>query len=261
MYKIDKEESYKLLPYLYKEKEFNVFQIFDILNYKNIDGLEIYISGIVSDPKCILLRHSKYFVVYSDEDFLEIEETEKIINKYKNECVLSGKNSLIERFVPNMKWRIKDINTDNFAKMKDPVFPKTNHKIELATTKDVKELINLLNHIEEFSKIDPTLFKKEMESKSSRRYITREKNKIVSTASTKVESKTVALISAVATHPDFRKKGYSTAILTKLCSDLYKERKSTCLSYDNPIAARIYCRLGFKKIGVWEKLKLKEISE
>ena len=100
-----------------------------------------------------------------------------------------------------------------------------------------------------------------MENNFSRRYVIKEKNKIVSTASTKAESMDVALISAVATLPAFRRKGYSTAILTKLCSDLFKEGKSACLSYDNPEAERVYKKLGFKKIGLWQKLKLKKISE
>ena len=261
MNKINNREAHKLLPYLYIEKEFNVFQIFDILNLEIIGDLDIYISGTLSCPECVLLRHSKYFIVYSADGFMEFDEIVKIINKYKNECVLSGKGTVIEKFIDKMKWRINDINKDNFAKLSEPVFSEINNKIELAKDEDVEELLNLLNNIDEFSKIYSTLFKKDMKNKSSRRYLIRENNKIVSTASTKAESMDVALISAVATHQAFRRKGCSTAILTKLCSDLFKEGKSICLSYDNPEAEKIYLKLGFKKIGFWQKIKLMKISE
>lgn len=226
-----------------------------------IGDLDIYISGTLSCPECVLLRHSKYFIVYSADGFMEFDEIVKIINKYKNECVLSGKGSIIEKFTNKMKWRTDDINIDNYANLSNPFFPLTYHKIELAKVEDVEELADLLNSIEEFSMIDITLFKKEMENNFSRRYVIKEENKIVSTASTKAETKDVALISAVATLPAFRRKGYSSAILTKLCSDLFKEGKSACLSYDNPEAERVYKKLGFKKIGLWQKLKLKKIYE
>lgn len=65
-----------------------------------------------------------------------------------------------------------------------------------------------------------------------------------------------AMVVGVATRPDFRKKGYATAVVEALCRRSFAEGKQfLCLFYDNPKAGRIYHRIGFEKIGLYAMLR------
>lgn len=75
-------------------------------------------------------------------------------------------------------------------------------------------------------------------------------HKLVSTASTSAAYSKGAMMTGVATLPHERGKGYATIAVKKLCADCFDKGMShLCLYYHNPIAARIYKRLGFEDIA------------
>lgn len=74
---------------------------------------------------------------------------------------------------------------------------------------------------------------------------------MVSTASTTAENSLSAMVVGVATLENYKKKGYATKCMLKLCSDLLHEGKELCFFYDNPTTGVIYKRIGFEDIGVW----------
>ena len=57
---------------------------------------------------------------------------------------------------------------------------------------------------------------------------------MVSTASTTAENTLSAMAVGVATLENYKKKGYATKCMLKLCSELLEEEKELCLFYDNP---------------------------
>ena len=52
----------------------------------------------------------------------------------------------------------------------------------------------------------------------------------------------------------FRRKGYSTAVVGKLCNDLIVEGRTPCLFYYDDIAGKVYHKLGFSDYTKWGKL-------
>lgn len=74
---------------------------------------------------------------------------------------------------------------------------------------------------------------------------------MVSMASTTAENTFSAMVVGVATLESYKKKGYATACMVKLCDQLLSEGKELCLFYDNPEAGAIYKRIGFEDIGFW----------
>jgi predicted GNAT family acetyltransferase len=74
---------------------------------------------------------------------------------------------------------------------------------------------------------------------------------MVSTASTTAENSLSAMVVGVATLLEYKKKGYATQCMVKLCQQLLQEGKELCLFYDNPAAGAIYKRIGFQDIGFW----------
>jgi GNAT superfamily N-acetyltransferase len=82
--------------------------------------------------------------------------------------------------------------------------------------------------------------------------------RIVSCALLNVESKHVGLIGGVYTRPEARGHGYAAACTAALALDLQKDGKLPCLFYENPVAGRVYRRLGFKEVSMWGLLYLED---
>lgn len=87
-----------------------------------------------------------------------------------------------------------------------------------------------------------------LEEGVSRSFFIMENKKIVSTASTAAENSLSAMVVGVATLESYKKKGYATQCMVKLCNQLLEENKELCLFYDNPSAGAIYKRIGFEDI-------------
>lgn len=93
---------------------------------------------------------------------------------------------------------------------------------------------------------------------TGRRYVvTQDGARIVSAVCTSAETSNAAMVGGVFTPEYARSRGYATAAMTHLCSELIAEGKQPCLFYDNPEAGSIYRHLGFEDIGPWHLVLLK----
>ncbi len=81
-------------------------------------------------------------------------------------------------------------------------------------------------------------------------------SRIVSCALINNEGAEAGLIGGVYTLPEMRGRGYASACVAALCRDLQADGKTPCLFYENPIAGRVYQRLGFEAVGQWSVLYL-----
>lgn len=85
--------------------------------------------------------------------------------------------------------------------------------------------------------------------------------RIVSCALTNLEGHDAALIGGVFTLPAARGRGYAAACTAALALDLQRDGKQPCLFYENPVAGRVYRRLGFGDAGEWAVLYLNTNSK
>jgi len=83
-------------------------------------------------------------------------------------------------------------------------------------------------------------------------------SEIVSCALLNMESAGAGLIGGVFTSPTARGKGYAAACTAALSLDLQDSGKLPCLYYENPVAGRVYHRLGYQEIGQWAVLYLEK---
>lgn len=89
-------------------------------------------------------------------------------------------------------------------------------------------------------------------------FVAEQGGQIVSAALTNTETQDMAMIGGVYTPPGLRNQGYATACMDALCRDLLREGIQPCLFYDNPRAGSIYRRLGFRDVGTWRLLRLRQ---
>lgn len=255
MKKITLSESKRLLPFLRKEKEFNLFIIGDLENAKpDSDYIELFIDGKLENPKGILLRYFKFFLVYSPDE-MDYEGAARIIKEFEGARVVSGKEECVNEIKPYLENKIKEEAKLYFATLQEPILPESEYKIKKLALDNVNKVTDLLSTITEFGSRDDETFIAGIKNGSARSYYLEKDGEVVATASTSAETSEMAMIVAVATAKNHRKKGYATAVMSKLCSDLIEEGKSACLFYDNPAAGKIYNRIGFREIGFWKMLR------
>jgi predicted GNAT family acetyltransferase len=258
MRRISGKEWKMLIPFLSVEREFNVFMIGDIENtVPEAEHMEIFIDGELENPTGVLLRYYRFFVVYSSER-MDHAEAAAIIKDFGKGIALSGKADCIDAIATHLREITKEEATMHLAVLKEPNLEKNDLPIRRATMSDARELLALLNSIEEFQATEEESFLSSLESGTSRRYIVEMNSRIVSTATSTAETSDMAMIIGVATHKDYRKQGLASKVMSRLCSDLLASGKTPCLFYDNPEAGKIYNRLGFREIGKWKILRLKK---
>jgi predicted GNAT family acetyltransferase len=81
-------------------------------------------------------------------------------------------------------------------------------------------------------------------------------NRIVASALLNVEGQDAGLIGGVFTQRQARGNGYAAACTAALSLDLQRDGKTPVLFFENPIAGRVYRRLGFEECGKWALLYL-----
>lgn len=252
-------DARELLPFLFREKELNLFIIGDIesavLDDKNV---KLFVDEENEEIKGILLKYFDSFIVYSPKVMSYKDAAKLVLENHAK--IVSGKAEHVELLTPFLSGYIVDEKIMYFSKLFElRQFEDDNNEVRRANEDDAPEILELLSQISEFRPQSTEAFITSMRNGSSRRYFIRRNGKIVSTASTAAECAEMAMIVAVATNPKYRKQGLATKIVSKMCSDLVKENKTVCLFYDNPEAGKIYERIGFRQIAFWKMEYLKSL--
>ncbi|KYG88892.1 GNAT family N-acetyltransferase [Metasolibacillus sp. FSL K6-0083] len=209
----------------------------------------------------VLLKYESNYIPYAQGAF-DVQGFAAIINSDDEMTELSGLKhltDLLEPYIHKELFKKQELYYAKCTELQKIYEEQELQHVELLTRDEIEENIALLSTIPEFEGSPITVEGKlrVLESKTGRTYFMREDGVMVSTASTTAENSLSAMVVAVATLENYKKKGYATKCMQKLCSELLDEGKSLCLFYDNPAAGAIYKRLGFEDIGFWNMLRYK----
>ncbi|MFC4386487.1 GNAT family N-acetyltransferase [Gracilibacillus marinus] len=202
----------------------------------------------------ILLKYERNYIPFAIGE-LDAEGFANIINQDDEFAMLSGLITYtepIEAFLHKTqisKRQLYYVKLTNHHMLQ--VTPSVN--VHLLNPEEINRLKILLQTIPEFrdKPFNLEIKKRNMQNGVARCYYVEEDGVMVSTASTSAENKNSAMIVAVGTNSAYKRKGYATACLSKLCQDLLAEGKELCLFYENEDAGKIYKRLGFQQIEHW----------
>ncbi|MFG6149672.1 GNAT family N-acetyltransferase [Halobacillus sp. B23F22_1] len=235
----------------------NLFIIGDIENFGYDQDFQ-KLWGEFNDQQelhAILLKYHNNYITYASQPF-NAKGFAEVVNKDPEFMQLSGLQSVTEQILPYIEHTPKKTRSLFYAKCdhKEKLELNLNtSNVQLAAVEDVPRIIELQDQIPEFEQDNSreSSMIKGIEGRSSRIYYIEESEQMISSASTTAENTMSAMVVGVCTHPDFKRRGYASACMKKLCEDLLDEGKMLCLFYDNPEAGSIYKRLGFEDIGKW----------
>lgn len=248
--KLNAKHHKKLMEYLIREPEFNLFIIGDIERY----GYDNYFLNIWADInkkgdiQGVMLKYFEYIIFYADGKY-NIEGFAKLIRNM-NYSEISGKSDVIGQLAKSLN--LNNVRRVHFSKLSNPKFLINNGeniKIKRIKFGNINKIVRLYEIIDEFENTSCESIRNGL--KTGRGYCVEMDRQVVAMAKSTSENKTHAMIVGVGTHPNYRKKGLATKCTIKICSELLRENKIPCLFYDNEEAGKIYKRLGFKDIGYW----------
>ncbi|TCP20771.1 hypothetical protein EV207_1498 [Scopulibacillus darangshiensis] len=202
----------------------------------------------------VLLKYHENYIPFATESF-NAEGFAEIMSNDPDFKMMSGLKGITEKIEPYLDKQLKRKRQTYYAKC---TRLNTNNNVDFSNVQrafpyDSEALVAFLNSVPEFSDSPMTVERnrRALKNGTSRSFFIMEDGKMVSTASTTAENSLSAMVVGVATLENYKKRGYATKCMLRLCSLLLDEGKELCLFYDNPAAGAIYKRIGFEDIGYW----------
>lgn len=256
------EERARILEYISKEPEMNLFFYGDIENF-GVESEEVSIlvherEGVWNS---LLLKYFDYYLVYSQAEDYEVEPIVAYLKGKTVDCI-SGKTSLVQRLAPY--YPMYTVTSTYLSRCNH--VQKQNRNIGQASIRkldkaDVENMIDFYLLIEEFAKTyqgkrDKMIKQELVNMEHGMAYGVFLENELVAVAETSADNTISAMVVGVATHPEYRGRGYAMAVVTKLCEESFQNGKSfLCLFYNNPSAGRLYKKVGFEEVGEYAMLR------
>lgn len=262
---LHEQDRDEILRYVGKEPEMNLFFIGDIENFGvENETVAIYLHEERDRWDFLILRFHQYFLLYSQYEDYNAQKAIEFLQGQRPDCI-SGKSVLLERIAPAFpQWTIESTYMSRCDCAEDSFSGPEGLAVRRLEKEDVPEAIDLLTDIQEFRRT----YKKEEREEQIRRMAEEMAQgskaavggfldeRLVTVASTSAENSESAMIVGVATASDCRGKGYASAVVSALCRDCFaRGKKYLCLFYDNPVAGRIYNRIGFQELGEYGMLR------
>ncbi|WBW96974.1 GNAT family N-acetyltransferase [Oceanirhabdus sp. W0125-5] len=258
---LNQDYEKKILDYVTDEKEYNLFIISNIENQGFEEEYLTYYGDIDEEDniKGIMVKFFNIYTIYTKSECWDIEGFVDVLNNSEL-GMITGK----ERFIQELSkagLQIQEYEGHYFATMRKKKTQELNGKInseldklEKITCDMIEEVVQLRESIPEFMQGSGNfgkILRKGISNRTARAYCIRENGKMVAFAQTSAENSQSAMITSVMTHLDYRKKGYASLCVEKLCDELIQEDRRLCLYYVNQNAGKIYRKIGFKEIGKW----------
>ncbi|MGL4914164.1 MAG: GNAT family N-acetyltransferase [Romboutsia sp.] len=248
--KLNAKHHQKVMEYLKKEPEFNLFIIGDIERY----GYDNYFLNIWADInrkgdiQGVLLKYFEYIIFYADGKY-NVEGFAKLIRN-TDYSEISGKSEIVSQLAKSLNLsKGRHVHFSKLSNYKILTECGSDSKIKKIKFGNINKIVKLYEVIDEFENTSSDNIRNGL--RTGRGYCVEIDSQVVAMAKSTSENKTHAMIVGVGTHPNYRKKGLATKCTIKICSELLKENKIPCLFYDNEEAGKIYKRIGFKDIGYW----------
>lgn len=203
----------------------------------------------------VLLKYEENYIPFSLGTF-NAQKFAEIIDSDSDFSMMSGLKEVTEKVEPYLKRHLKRKRQTYYAKcskLNSTATAINSSDVKQALPEDAEAIVELLKEVPEFSDSILTVESKRrgLERGVSRTFFIVEDGKMVSSASTTAENTLSAMVVGVATLEKYKRKGYASQCMIKLCDLLLSEGKELCLFYDNPEAGVIYKRIGFEDIGFW----------
>ncbi|SHI16462.1 hypothetical protein SAMN02745823_02933 [Sporobacter termitidis DSM 10068] len=252
MRQLTEQDRERILEYIAREPEVNIFIRGDIENFGvQCREVSVWVNEAGGAWDSVALRFFDDFVVYSQTPGYDAAAVAALL-KAQNAQMISGKAAVVarlEEYFPER--RLRSMVLTKCTTVKEAFAVSGDITLRKLAPDDAEDIVDLMMQIDEFRQ---SYGDRAVSIAKTRTNLSRggtyfgayTGGTLVSSASTGAENSMSAMVVGVATRPGFRGRGYASAVVSKLCEAAFQAGKEfLCLFYDNPQAGRIYNRIGF----------------
>lgn len=263
MRKCNETEQEKIYRYIALEAEINLFIYGDIETYGfSSPQVSVYVEDDGSGSyDSLVLRYFDYYIIYSQRENYALEPVIDFFKDRKNIDSVSGKIELLKQLAPHLPQF--QMTADYMCRC-NSVSPVNTSGVNLRklTPENARDIVRLYLQIEEFAsnyrgKEDKMAEQIKINLKDGGiAWGIFDNGQLISVGSTGGANSKSAMVIGIATHPNYRRKGYASLVVQKLCQESFAQGKDfLCLFYHNPDAGRIYHKIGFEEVGQYATLR------
>jgi hypothetical protein len=235
-----------------------VFMLGDMRVY-GIRGEGINFWGLWEDEdlEAVLMRFSTHWQFFEARP-VDLVPLVEIIKREGRTGDISGLDRYVARLLPLLDVSVAGDRTETYMHLPGPLVSREQYPVigpKRATFEDVSRLVAFYQSAGErpdtytMSQPDESVLRADIEY--NRVWYIAVEGSIVSVALTHAEAGGLGMIGGVQTLPAERARGYSSQVMEALCQDLQAHDLEPVLFWRNPVAGRLYEKLGFREIGRW----------
>lgn len=263
MRKCMESERENIYRYIASEPEMNLFFYGDIESYGlSSSQVEVYAEDNDSGTyDSLILRYFDFYIIYSQSENYALEPVLDFFQNRENIDSISGKIELLKPLAPHLpQFKM----TADYMCRCNSISPVTTSGVNLKklAPENARDIVELYLKIEEFA----SNYRGKEDKMAEQLKVSLgdggiawgifDNSQLISVGSTGGANSKSAMVIGIATHPDYRKRGYASTIVQKLCQESFEQGKEfLCLFYHNPHAGRIYRKIGFEEIGQYATLR------
>lgn len=249
--KCDENHLNQLVEFANQDKIMNLFIIGNITNYGlDYNNLNFFIDISENNKiRTLYANFRRFLTIFSPEGYLDNDFVKKLVLDYDLESINGDYNI------------VKNLNINNFKMKKTTIatLEKLNNLCDFSEALILKEE-DITDYVEGCRQSFDTPsnssnFVKDFREGKNHFYGYKIDSKLISGAMTVCEIDEAAMVIGVYTLPNYRKQHYALKTVSKLCDDMLKKGKTGCLFFNNPKAAELYHKIGFKDYGYFGLLQ------
>lgn len=139
-----------------------------------------------------------------------------------------------------------------------PIIPPADASLRRAALADLDELADFYSDAGSMSRTRAGV---QRPLRDLRVWVASSGGRIRAAALTNAEVPKYAMIGGVYTEPASRNLGLARAVCSALCAELLAEGKQPALYWQDPAAGTVYRKLGFRAIGTWRSVWLRQVVD
>lgn len=220
--------------------------------------------------ECLVLQYYDDYLVYSPENEIPILKLKEFFDERQVDCI-RGKIAHVKAFqhvypdrvlkennlckLDRTKWENSEEARNGYHTCKKEI------QVKRLYVADISQMMELYLSVKEFARTfryaekSEQKMKKELE-KGELAVGIYEEERLVSVARTNCSNSKGANVVCVATNPKYRGKGYASLAVKALCDLAFEnEIPMLCLYYSDPVAGKIYEKIGFQIVGDYAMLR------
>ncbi len=260
MIRLTEDHREAMTEFLSKDSAANLFMLGDLENFGFDETKQEFYGRFIDHELCAVLmmynQESLHFYTAMFDDQV-VQQIRALISQHPTLKTMNITASVYDLYQASLAEFIVEARATKLSVFHPEKILDDDPRVERLGLADCQAVLDL--EAQSFSGLRQSLEKMQQGVENGTRvmYGIHDQSGLASVATYTAMTDFNAMVIAVCTRDSARQRGYASAVVAKLSFDLLAKGRRGVLFYDNPAAARIYERLGYRYHTTYEMITLR----